>query len=435
MSGRLPLRAVFSGVAPLVVGAVLLSACATGGQGGVPGQSPGAAPGARSSEGVASAAARPVVAASPASATVPSGRVSPRGAHSSAASSSGGSSTGAAVTPPVPGSGTGATDGSSGTVYGVSDPAALGDSAAVQVQQLQAIRALGVTSVRVDASWQVGQPNGPGSFDFTSLDQVVASLRTVGLSADLIIDQTPSWAAVPGSQGSSWAQPASASAFAAWAGAVAARYAGSGIVRCFEIWNEPNIATFWQPKPDPVAYTADLKAAYAAIKRVDTSAFVISGGLAPAVTTATSYDPRSFLEDMYKDGAKGSFEAVGDHPYCYPASPDEFESWSGWSQMSATAPSLRSIMVSNGDSALKIWITEFGAPTSGPNTVGTVGQGDQLVQAISQVKKLKWIGSIYIYTWADLSGLSSQENGFGLLATGGAPKPAYAAVSAALAAP
>jgi hypothetical protein len=295
------------------------------------------------------------------------------------------------------------------------------------------MRAMGATSVRVDASWQVGQPDGPESFDFTSLDQVVASLQKAGMPVDLIIDQTPPWAAVSGARYGSWAQPASASAFAKWAGAVASRYAGRGVVEAYEIWNEPNIKTFWQPKPDPSAYTADLKAAYIAIKQADPSVAVISGGLAPAVDSGTSYNARTFLKDMYADGATGSFDGVGYHPYSYPALPDQFETWSGWSQLSETMPSLRSVMVANGDSAMKIWITEFGAPTSGPNNVGDTGQSNQLIQAISQVKRLTWVGSFYIYTWADLSWLDAGENGFGLLTTSGVPKPAYAAITAALA--
>jgi polysaccharide biosynthesis protein PslG len=80
---------------------------------------------------------------------------------------------------------------------------------------------------------------------------------------------------VSGEQGNEWAQPASASAFGTWAGAVAARYAHSGVVKYFEIWNEENTAAFWLPKPDPAAYTADLQAAYAAIKKADPSAVVI----------------------------------------------------------------------------------------------------------------------------------------------------------------
>src|SRR5262249_39178815 len=101
-------------------------------------------------------------------------------------------------------------------------------------------------------------------------------------------------------------------------------------------------------------------------------------------------------------------------------------------QMSQTSPSLRSIMAENGDSAKKIWITEYGAPTSGSNGVSESAQSTDLVQAISQVKQLGWIGSFYIYTWSDLSTLAASDNGFGLLTEGNAQKPAYAAVATAL---
>jgi polysaccharide biosynthesis protein PslG len=318
-----------------------------------------------------------------------------------------------------------------GTVYGIADPDLLTQSAAVQVEQLTAMKAMGATSVRLDANWYWGQPNGPGSFDWRALDRVVASIRKVGLSADMIIDGCPPWAAVPGAQGI-FAQPASSTAFATWAGAVAARYGPKG-VHYFEIWNEPNILDFWHPKPDPAAYTADLKAAYAAINAVDPSAVVLSGGLAPAENDGINFDPRTFLQDMYADGAKGSFDGLGFHPYSYPDSPDTVASWSGWSMMADTRPSMRSIMAQNGDSRKKIWITEYGAPTSGPNSVGETGQSTDLVEAISQVRKLDWIGSFYIYTWRDISALPADQNGFGLLTDANAEKPAYSSVATALA--
>ena len=374
----------------------------------------------------------------PATAAMPATAVTPESPHPSSAAThtkgTAGSSVAAigtsatAVTPAaiVPAAAT-----SDATVYGISAPELLDDSQSIQVEQLKAMKAMGVTSVRLDADWSSGQPSGPGSYDWTSLDQVVASIQEVGLSADFIIDGCPSWAAVSGAQGDEFAQPASSAAFAAWAGAVAARYGARG-VNDFEIWNEPNISEFWEPKPDPAAYTADLVAAYAAIKAVDPSAIVISGGLAPAADTSTSYDPRTFLEDMYEDGAKGSFDGVGDHPYSYPAAPDD-DTLGAWSEMSETSPSLRSIMIENGDSAKKIWITEYGAPTTGPNAVSETDQSTELVQAISQVTQLSWIGSFYIYTWSDLATSPAEDNGFGLLAEDNAQKPAYAAVTAALA--
>ena len=218
----------------------------------------------------------------------------------------------------------------------------------------------------------------------------------------------------------------------AFATDVARRYAPLGVTM-FEIWNEPNNAGFWSPKPDPAAYTADLKAAYAAIKHVDGSAFIISGGLAPEANDGTNINPVTFLQDMYADGAQGSFDAVGDHPYSYPALPDTYETWSGWSQMDQATPSLRSVMTSNGDAAKQIWITEVGAPTGGPDGVSQAAQGTDLSQAITNTKSTSWIGGIYLYSWQDEgTDPTNDEDWFGIVTYAGADKASYNAVAAAI---
>ena len=111
------------------------------------------------------------------------------------------------------------------------------------------------------------QPRGPKKFDWTPIDQEVKSARAAGMSVDLVIDGCPPWAALAGTNGDACPQPASAAQYATWAAQVAARYAPQG-VGIFEIWNEPNNAGFWPPKPNAAAYTADLVAAYAAIKEL-----------------------------------------------------------------------------------------------------------------------------------------------------------------------
>lgn len=317
--------------------------------------------------------------------------------------------------------------GTTGTVYGFAAPELESWSSSEQVHQLEAMKATGVTSVRVDANWNAVQPTGPGIYEWGSLDQMMASIQTAGLSADLIINRCPTWAAVSGAAGNQYAEPTSAAAYATFAAAVAQRYSGEG-AKYFEIWNEPNIPQFWAPKPDPAAYTALLKAAYPAIKAVDPSAVVISGGLAPAVNSSNSYSQLAFLQDMYADGAQGSFDGIGYHPYSYPADPDTFNTWSGWSEMAQTSPSIKSIMAANGDSTKKIYVTEYGAPTSGTDAnVSDADQATELTQAITEAKADNWIGSFYIYTWEDFSG-----DGFGLLTSSGAQKPAYADVVNAL---
>jgi hypothetical protein len=315
------------------------------------------------------------------------------------------------------------------TTVGIADPDLITESAQVQASQLAAMKAIGITSIRLDANWDWVQYGGKNTFDWGQLDQVVESVRAAGMSVDLIIDGCPPWAAVAGTSGDASPQPASATRYATWAADVAARYAPQG-VNMFEIWNEPNNQIFWQPKPSPAAYTNDLKAAYASIKKVDPSALVISGGLAPETNDGTNISAITFLRDMYADGAKGSMDAVGDHPYSYRALPDTYESWSGWSQMDQTSPSIRSVMTANGDASKQIWITEVGAPSSGPHGVGQAAQATNLAQAISNTKNTSWIAGIYLYSWQDEgTDPTNDEDWFGMITTTGAHKDAYTSVA------
>jgi polysaccharide biosynthesis protein PslG len=318
-----------------------------------------------------------------------------------------------------------------GLTFGISDPALAGETSTAQVTDITGMKAAGITSIRIEANWSWVQPTGPNAFDWSIVDQEVSEITGAGLTVDLVIDGCPPWAAVAGAANDPSPQPKSSAQYAAFAADVAARYAPDG-VRYFEIWNEENAADFWQPKPNPAAYTADLVAAYKSIKKVDSSAFVISGGLAPEATDGTNYNGVDFLKAMYKDGAKGSFDALGYHAYSYPALPNTYESWSAWSQMSQTNPSIRSVMTANGDSAKKLWITEFGAPSSGPEGIGTTAQATTMTQGIADSKSTSWIGSLYIYTWQDDPAADAADVGFGLLDQSGLPKPAYTAVTTAL---
>jgi polysaccharide biosynthesis protein PslG len=318
---------------------------------------------------------------------------------------------------------------SAGPIVGIADNSLLGAPAEEQATQFSAMKSAGIASVRVDADWSTVQPTGPSRFKWSALDQEVKSIRATGMSVDLIIDGCPPWASIPAARSAEFGQPRSAAEYAAWAAAVASRYRGMG-VKYFEIWNEPNINQFWRPQPDPAAYTADLVAAYAAIKKEDPAAIVISGGLAPASDNGINYNAVTFVANMYADGAKGSFDYLGIHPYSYPLLPDNDDPDSAWSQMYKTNPSIRSVMTANGDGAKKIWITEFGAPSEGRAGLSPAAQGETITQALAAADKMDWIGAIYIYTWRD--GTSKSAGSFGIKSADGSPKPAYYALLAAL---
>jgi len=320
----------------------------------------------------------------------------------------------------------------SSPIIGVSLPALIAQTPATQAAWLANLKSIGVNSIRIEVNWAWISDAGPGTFDWSQIDQEVASIEAAGMSIDMIVMGAPSWAALAGESSSDVAQPADPAAFGSFAAAVAQRYAPQG-VQDYEIWNEPNSTDFWPPAPNPAAYVQVLQAAYADIKAVDPSAFVIAGGLAPEANQDGNIDEVTFLQDMYADGAQGYFDALGDHPYSYPALPDSYEEWSGWSKMNATPTSLRSVMTANGDSSKPIWITEVGAPTGGPDSVGIDGQAEELTQAIDNAKTTPWIGGIYIYTYEDSGGdPTTDEDWFGLLNADGSPKPAWSAVASAI---
>jgi polysaccharide biosynthesis protein PslG len=164
---------------------------------------------------------------------------------------------------------------------------------------------------------------------------------------------------------------------------------------------------------------------------------VVSGGLSPAVNSGTDRDPRSFVQAMYASGAKSYFDALGHHPYCFPAAPGDAQGWSAWYQMYGPSDSLRTTMTAFGDGEKKIWATEFGLPTAGPpgTHASEQTQAKHLTLAYELFAGYSWAGPLFAYTARD-SGTdpSTSFDFFGLLRHDFATKPAYAAFQAAAAA-
>jgi hypothetical protein len=297
--------------------------------------------------------------------------------------------------------------------------------------ELNSMKTAGARWVRMDVNWAVIQAGGPSSYDWARFDRVAASARSRGFTVLAEILYTPGWARVAGAPAES--PPANLEDYARFARAAVAHYAPLGI-HAYEVWNEPNNASFWQPRADVARYTAMLKVAYPAIKSVDPSAIVVSGGMSPAVDDRRNISPLTFLRGIYANGGKGFFDAVGHHPYCYPAYPGDARAWSAWYQMYGTSPSLRSIMADNGDSGKQIWATEFGAPTNGPSgtSVGEQTQAAMLTRAFDLFQRYGWAGPMFWYSQRDVGTTTdSQENFYGILRHDFSAKPAFAAYATA----
>jgi polysaccharide biosynthesis protein PslG len=318
------------------------------------------------------------------------------------------------------------------SAFGISTGGAIqNEEPATLARDLDVIGNVGSNWIRIDINWAQIQSKGPSSYDWASIDRVVEAAAGRGIDVLGVIMYTPDWARPSGTPSTYRPDPEQ---YAAFAERAASHYAALG-VHAYEIWNEPNMKAFWSPRPDAGDYAHLLQAAYPAIKSADPDATVVTGGTAPSPSDGTDYSPVDFLKGIYASGGAGSFDAVGHHPYCWPAYPGDAESWSAWYQMYGTHPSLRSVMVANGDGDKKIWATEFGAPTGGPSHSSFVSeraQAKMLTRAYGLWRGYDWSGPLFAFQGRDQGANShSMENSFGMVRHDWTRKPAYRAYRAA----
>ncbi|HUP68720.1 MAG TPA: cellulase family glycosylhydrolase [Acidimicrobiales bacterium] len=299
-------------------------------------------------------------------------------------------------------------------------------------RDLDAMAATGARWVRVDFDWSSIEAS-PGSFNWGPTDRVVNQAQARGLRIIALPAYTPAWARPPGTTDKY--PPSQPSTFGAFVRAAVQRYSPSG-VKTWEIWNEPNITGFWQPKPNAAAYTALLQAGASAVRGVDPSATVLSAGLSPATDAAdgSQVSPITFLRQIYAANGGPSFDAVGIHPYSFPAMPMDptTASWNTFYRL----PLLRDVMVTNGDSAKQIWATEFGAPTSGSGAVSESVQSQMVTEAYNAFTSWSWTGPLLWYSYRDQgTNALDREDNFGMVRRDFTPKAAAATFTALMTAP
>jgi hypothetical protein len=304
--------------------------------------------------------------------------------------------------------------------------------------ELDDLVSLHIGWVRMDFDWSLIQPDTNVAYNWDNYDRVVHALNARNIKVLGILDYSTHWAISP-TCGFITCPPQNNADFADFAADIAKHYGPQGL-HTWEIWNEPNNRGFWKPGANVAGYVQLLEAAYPAIKAADPQAFVISGGLAPEATSNGNIAPVDFLSLMYALGAKNYFDAVGFHPYSFPAQPSYFAQWNAWQQMSATSPSVRSVMIANGDADKQVWLTEYGAPTDGPGVlapsdnffangpdhVNEPVQTDIIAEGITLKEASPWTGPLFLYSYKDLgTSNSTVENFFGILRYDGSRKSSY----------
>lgn len=268
--------------------------------------------------------------------------------------------------------------------------------------------------VRTAVRWDLVEPDSASSDDWTKSDEIVAQAQAHGLNLILDINGTPTWARKAGAGTASF--PTDLQTYADFAGNVATRYRGK--VAAYELGNEPNhLKSF--AHPDAAVYAQVLQLSYPVIKAADPDAKVLTGGLGGNKDKNGNIPGDVFLADLYKAGAKPYFDAVSYHPYTYPLLPSKDDGSRGWSRMLLA----RQTMVDNGDADKKIFITEFGAPTGGPNPVTQAQQAAIMYDAYRLWASYPWAGPLCWFDYRD-KGTDTSDHGnfFGLYTNDGQPK-------------
>ena len=166
--------------------------------------------------------------------------------------------------------------------------------------EMEMLAAAGFKWVRMDFAWAATE-RAKGEYDFAAYDRLVAHLDKHQLRALFILDYgNPLY-----DDGLPPRTDESRTAFAAWAAAAVSHFAGKGYL--WEMWNEPNLAQFWKPKPDVQQYIALAKITAAALKKAAPDEAFIG--------PATSTIDLSFLEACCQAGLLESWAGVSVHPY------------------------------------------------------------------------------------------------------------------------
>jgi hypothetical protein len=309
---------------------------------------------------------------------------------------------------------------------------------------LRRIAGLGAGTVRQTLDWALVEPS-PGRSDWTTFDGWVGANARAGIRVLPVVFNPPGWAskrparhALRGTY-----PPRSNAAFAAFAAAAAGRYGTGGTfwaahpevpalpITSWQIWNEPNLPVYWQPKPKASAYVALLRATSRAVKRVDPAARILTAGL-PKSRIRGAVGLTTYVRQMYAAHGAGAFDALAVNPYARTAA-----------GVLGFLRQMRTLMNARGDRGGQLWATEIGWSDKGPGgsfRLGAAGQAKAIRTVLPSLWKarsaLRLQGVLY-FNWRDARPYPGGKDFWGLhtglLSLSGAPKPAFGAFRDAVA--
>ncbi|MDO4558775.1 MAG: beta-galactosidase, partial [Planctomycetia bacterium] len=181
------------------------------------------------------------------------------------------------------------------SAYGVCAHVGGGEEFLAIPENFRRMREAGIRWVRADFSW-IGVENPQGTWKFDHLDRVVRLAEENGITILPILNYDVPWATP------AWKHP---DAWKEYVTRTVSRYRDR--IRYWEVWNEPNLKSFWRDEPNGANYARLLKNTAEQIREIDPELKIVYGGLAGV--------PLDYLEDSLRAGAGEAFDVMNIHPY------------------------------------------------------------------------------------------------------------------------
>jgi hypothetical protein len=323
--------------------------------------------------------------------------------------------------------------------------------------QLNTMVVNGVQTLRTSFNWAGAQPyqsfadvpkaelsrftdEGGVPTDWSTIDLMVTLAAERRIALVPVVLFAPVWDArhpgesAPGHPTLLSSPPTDPRPYADFTAALARRYGAGGTfwrdhseiaaqpIRYWQIWNEPNLTTFWSDQPFEHDYVELLRLSREAIRSVDPSAKIVLAGL-----TNTSWKA---LAKIYGAGGRGLFDVAAFHPFTARVG-----------GVKTILEKNRRVMAKNGDARKPVWVTELSWTSAKGKTTRTFGndetergQAQKLTSAFTLLARLRTklnVQRVYWYTW--LSRDTQPDDPFDwaglqrVTSSGIEPKPALAA--------
>lgn len=298
----------------------------------------------------------------------------------------------------------------------------------VAQQQVRHLQALGLKWVRLALHWMLLEPE-PSQYKLDGTDRMMALVQQAGLRSVVYVVGSPRFAssAPAGAPYADKYPPSDPQVYAQRMVALAQRYP---VVDVWQVWNEPNIPAFWQPRIDPEGYARLLQPAVAALRKAVPDKPIAMAGM--AYHSEMAGRGGLMLDAMGKLGAYKLNLIACYHPYT--AEPEGAEG--GARDFLTHTPFVNKGLRAYG--VQQIWATEWGwssydGPKEEQPIVGEAGQAGHTLKRLALMATQDF-DRIFLFTLSDLDARAgARDRRYGLLREDGARKPVYHALQRFLA--